>query len=275
MPRIVSLLAAVVLIVLSAPAAAQPAPIKGDAILKHPLGILAAKVADLIAAGKYDEVMALRTKSDQTDWKAASTAEKKEFGDRMKTNAPSPIAFAEMVRAGGELTVEGETASLMATTPAGMMRQAFEREGGQWRVSFGPMFIANRSADAAPATRVEGAALANHPAITVVLQYADLVHAGKTDEAIGKFGSKQAQAKWKALPASEKKESSDFRRRILPPRAEIAKALQSGGVLLIEGETATLNVIKMEPATAQNSRGSSTTVAIPLALENGAWKIAQ
>jgi hypothetical protein len=278
MLRFLSLAAAMILVLLPAPGAAQSAPpIKGDAILKHPLGALATKVVDLIAAGKYDEVMALRTKGDQTDWKAASAAEKKDFGDRMKTNAPSPSAFAEMVRAGGELTIEGETASLMATTPAGMMRQAFEREGGQWRVSFGPMFMANRGGAAAPApvTRVEGAALASHPASAVVLQYVDLVHAGKIDEAIGKFGSTQAQAKWKALPAGEKKESSEFRRRILPRRAEIAKALQSGGVLLIEGEMATLNLIKMEPATAQNSKGSSTTVAIPLALENGAWKIAQ
>src|SRR5689334_21235274 len=117
-----------------------------------------------------------------------------------------------MVRAGGELTDDGETASLMATTPAGKMRQTLEREGGQWRVSFGPMFMANRggAAAAAPATRVEGPALANHPARTVVLQYVDLVHAGKIDEAIARFGSTQAQAKWKALPASEKKESADF-----------------------------------------------------------------
>ena len=277
MPRMLSLVAAVVLVVLPAPGAAQPAPVKGDAILKHPLGVLAAKVVDLIAAGKYDEVMALRTKGDQTDWQAASATEKREFGDRMKSNAPSPAAFADMVRAGGELIVEGETASLMATTPAGMMRQAFEREGGQWRVSFGPMFIADRGGAAAPAPakRVEGAALPSHPATEVVLQYVDLVHAGKIDEAIGKFGSTQAQAKWKALPAGEKKESSEFRRRILPRRAEMAKALQSGGVLLIEGDTATLNIIKIEPATAQNSKGSSTTVAIPLTLENGAWKIAQ
>ena len=275
MHKALCLVAVATLALYSTTAAAQPAPVKGDAILKHPLGVLATKVVDLIAAGKYDEVMALRTKSDQTDWKAASAAEKKEFGDRMKQNAPSARAFADMVRAGGELTIDGESASLMATTPAGMMRQAFEREGGQWRVSFGPMFMAAAGAAAAPAARIEGAALAKHPASAVVLQYADLVHAGKVDEAIAKLGSTQAQAKWKALPAGEKKESAAFRARMLPARAELAKAIQAGGLLLVEGDVATLNLIKIEPATAQNSKGSSTTVAIPLTLENGQWKIAQ
>ena len=277
MPKTLCLLVFALLPVLPALLAAQPAPIKGEAILKHPLGVLATKVVDLVAAGKYDEVMALRTKADQTDWKGASAAEKTEFGDRMKSNAPSPQLFADMVRSAGELTIEGETASLMASTPAGMVRQAFEREGGQWRVSFGPMFLAERGAAGAPppATRVEGAALGSHPAVNVVLQYADLVHAGKIEEAIGTLGSTQAQAKWKAYPASEKKESAAFRRRVIPTRAAIAKALQSGGVLLIEGDRATLNVITMQPATATNSKGTSTTVAIPLALENGSWKIAQ
>ena len=266
---------AVALLLLPLPAVAQ-APVKGEAILKHPLGVLAARVVDLIAAGKYDEVMALRTKSDQTDWKAASAAEKKEFGDRMKQNAPSAKAFADMVRAGGELSIEGESASLMATTPSGMMRQTFEREGGQWRVSFGPMFMASESGPAAaPPARIEGPALAKHPSVDVVLQYADLVRSGNVEAALARFGSTQAQAKWKALPASEKKESAAFRARMLPARPALTKAIQSGGVLLVEGERATLNVITIEPATEKNSKGTSTTVAIPLTRENGQWKIAQ
>ena len=268
-----SILVIASLLVLPSTALAQ-APVTGAAILKHPLGVLATKVVDLLAAGKIDEVMALRTKPDQADWKQASAAEKKEVGERMKANAPSPQAFAEMVRSGGELTIEGDSASLMATTPKGMMRQAFEREGGQWRVSFGPMLVADRSS-APPPTRIEAPALAKHPAAAVVLQYADLVHAGRVEEALGKFGSTAAQAKWKALPASEKKESAAFRARVIPSRAELTKAFQSGGLLLVEGETATLNIIKIEPATEKNSRGSSTTVAIPLTLENGQWKIAQ
>jgi hypothetical protein len=265
------------LCVVAAPIAAQDAPLKGDAILKHPIGQLATRIVGLIAAGKIDEVMALRTKSDAADWKAASAADKKDFGDRMKERAPSPAAFADLVRKAGALTIDGESASLEASTSAGTLRQTFEREGGQWRGSFGPMFLPSDDATAAPAseTRVQGADLAKHPAVDVVLQYSDLLHAGKMDEAIARLGSADAQARWKTLPAGEKKESAEFRKRITPPRADLAKAIAAGGLLLVDGTKATLNVMTIEPATAQKSSGSSTTLAIPLALDNGQWKIAR
>jgi hypothetical protein len=55
----------------------------------------------------------------------------------------------------------------------------------------------------------------------------------------------------------------------------VAKSLASGGVLLMQGDEATLNLITMTPATASNSTGSSTTIGIPLILEQGQWKLAQ
>lgn len=272
----IRLAAAAALLLLPAAAGAQTSPIRGDAILTHPIGVLATKTVELIAAGQFDAVMALRTKMDQDEWKTTPAAEKQEFGNRLKARAPSPAAFADLVRTAGELTIDGESASLEASTPAGMLRQAFALEDGQWRVSFGPMFLAEAGA-AAPVniTRVEGAELSSHPASAVVLQYADLVHAGKVDEAMARLASADALAKWKTLPASEKAESAAFRARMLPTRDAIAKALASGGVLLVEGETATLNLITMAPATASNSTGTSTTVVIPLTLENGQWKLAQ
>ncbi len=250
---------------------AQTAPVKGDAILKHPIGVIAVKSTELLAAGQVDAYQALRTKEDQDEWKKASAAEKQASGRRLRENAPSPAVLADLLRQAGELTVNGDMAILGAATPAGLLRQTFAREGGAWRVSFGPYFEATLP----PAVRVEGPALTNHPSIAVVLSYVDLVQAGKTDEAITRFGSANAQANWKEQPASEKRDSAAFRKRILPTRAELTRAIASGGVLLVEGERATLNVIKMDPATASKSTGSSTTVAIPLALENGAWKIAQ
>ena len=72
----IRLLAIAAMCVVAAPVGAQNPPIKGDAILKHPIGQLASKIVDLIAAGKIDEVMALRTRSDAADWKAASAPEK-------------------------------------------------------------------------------------------------------------------------------------------------------------------------------------------------------
>jgi hypothetical protein len=271
MPKLLTVLTLVALSLLPATVTAQTAPLKGDAILKHPIGLLAVKATDLIAADQIDAYQALRTKEDQNEWKKASAAEKQQSGRRLKENAPTPAVFADIVRKAGELTINGDTAVLGASTPAGLLRQVFSREGGAWRVSFGPYFEPTRP----PAVRVEGPALTNHPAIAVVLQYVDLVQANKTEEAITRFGSTNAQADWKAQPASEKRESAAFRKRILPTRADLTRSIAAGGVLLVEGDHATLNVIKMDPATATKSTGSSTTVAIPLALENGTWKIAQ
>lgn len=254
---------------------AQDAPVKGAAVLAHPLGALATKCVDLIAAGRFDEVMAMRGADDRKEWKASSAADKQAFAARLKDRAPTPAVFAKMVREAGELSIDGDNASLIAETAAGMLRQTFVREAGQWRVEFGPMLLASEGAGAPPVTRVEGAELTRHPATALVLQYADLVHAGRLEQAIATLGSTTAQAAWKALPAAEKKESATFRRKMLPTRTALSAALAAGGVLLVEGETATLNVITMTPATATNSRGTSTTVAIPLVQEQGQWKLAQ
>jgi hypothetical protein len=273
----IRLAATAALLMLPALAGAQSTPIKGEAILKHPLGVLGSKSADLIAAGQFDALMALRAKEDQADWKTASAADKKQWGARQKELAPAPALFADLVRKAGELTVEGDSASLEATTSAGTLRQMFTREAGQWRIQAGPMFMsaADTAAASAPMTRVEGDALASHPASAVVLQYLDLLYAGKLDEAMARLGSAKAQAEWKALPASEKKESAAFQMRMLPKRADVAKSLALGGVLLMQGDEATLNLITMTPATESNSKGSSTTIGIPLTLEQGQWKLAK
>lgn len=271
----VTLAAAAALVLLPSLVEAQDTPINGEAVLKHPLGVLATRSVDLVAAGKIDEVMALRTKDDRDEWETAPAADRKDFGERMRQNAPSPTVFADLVRASGALAVDGDQATLEATGPAGTLRQAFTREEGQWRIAFGPMLMGGIPGADAPVTRIEGAEVAGHPAMAVVLRYAELVHAGKIDEALAGVGSAQAQARWKALPASEKKESTAFRKRMLPPRAELVKAIASSAVLLLEGHSATLNLVTVEPATATTMRGSSTTVVIPLALEQGQWKIAQ
>ncbi len=88
----------------------------------------------------------------------------------------------------------------------------------------------------------------------------------------------KAQADWKALPAGEKAESTAFRKKMVPKRADLEAGIRSGGVLIIEDDVrATLNVIQMEskstgPGTVS---GSSSTTAIPFVLEAGQWKLAR
>ena len=275
----VRLLTAAALLTLASPIRAQaPGEIKGEAILKHPIGALALKAAELLAAGRIDEVFALRTKSEQADWKGASAGERKEVGDRLKSRAPDPKTLPAALRASGILNIEGNEATLRATTPTGDMLASFEMEGGAWKSSSGPMVLGG-SAAAAPAneTRITGPAILKHPIGPVALQYVDLVHGGKIDEAM-KLASTKAQADWKANPASERTASAEFRRKILPTRSELNTALQSGGTLIVEGnERATLNIIRIEQKSAApgSVNASSTTVGIPFVMEGGQWKVAQ
>ena len=133
------------------------------------------------------------------------------------------------------------------------------------------------SAQAPAETQVKGPAILKHPAGILALQYVELVHANRMDDAM-KLVSKQGQASWKSEPASERKASASFRKKMLPTRAELEASLQTGGVLIIEAnQRATLNVIKSEQKTTSPGTvtATSTTVAIPLVMEGAQWKIAK
>lgn len=122
--------------------------------------------------------------------------------------------------------------------------------------------------------RITGAALVAHPVAAVAAQYLDLLHAGKLDAAMA-LATTKAQAAFKAQPASEQAASADFRRRVLPTRAEFDRSLASDGLLIVETNgTATLNLVKITPATASGA-GSSSTVSLPFAMEGGKWKVAR
>jgi len=122
--------------------------------------------------------------------------------------------------------------------------------------------------------RITGAALVAHPVAALAAQYLDLLHGGNMDAAMA-LATTKAQAAFKAEPASEQTASANFRRRMLPTRAELDRSLATEGVLIIEADgTATLNLVKTTPATGSGA-GSSTTVAMPFAMEDGTWKIAR
>ncbi len=101
----------------------------------------------------------------------------------------------------------------------------FELEGGSWRASIGPMVLGGGAPAATKEERVNGPDILKHPIGTLALQYVDLVHGGKMDEAM-RLATTDAQAKWKAEPASERAESTAFRRKMLPTRADLMAAAQ-------------------------------------------------
>ena len=259
------------------PVLAQPTEIKGEAILKHPAGQLAIKAAGLLSAGKVEEVVALGGKASQDEWKKESAEDRKGMAEMMRRRAPAPATYSDAIRKAGVLTINDTSAILRVDLDKGDAAIAyFEQEGNAWRITNGPMVIAG-AGEAATETRVEGADLAAHPVAALAIQYVELVHAGKTEDAIRRLGSAEAQEQWKAEPASERAASAAFRKQTLPTLAEFKSLLPSGVLIIEDGERGTLNVIKKEqrPTKPGTVEYSSTTVAIPFVLENGVWKLAR
>jgi hypothetical protein len=123
--------------------------------------------------------------------------------------------------------------------------------------------------------RIEGAAILAHPIGALALRYATALHAKGGD--VAALSSTAAQARRKAMPAGERAESDAFMRKMLPAAAALEAGIRAGGVLLIEGGKATLNVVSSQSAKGADGAvtSSSTTSAIAFELEGGAWKLAR
>ncbi|MCM3876340.1 MAG: hypothetical protein NEA02_07970 [Thermoanaerobaculia bacterium] len=255
----------------------EPTTLRGEAILGHPAGKLAIQTAELLAAGKVEEAIRLRTSAEQADWKGQSAGDRKDMTARMKERAPNPKAFAEAIRTGGELIltpVRGRLSVPMGA--AGSAAVILEIEGGKWRITGGPMLIANEP-EPGKETRIQGIEILKHPVGELALKYADALHAGGMDAAM-KLASTKAQADWKTLPASERAESTAFRKKMTPKKDDLESGIKAGGILIIEDDArAMLNVVKIEQKSKEAGvvDSSSTTIGIPFVLEGGQWKLAR
>jgi hypothetical protein len=267
---------AVVVLGCGSPLLGQSDELTGAAILTHPAGQLAVKAAELLAAGKAEEVVALGPKAGQDEWRKTSAADRDGMAAMMQRRAPAPAMYADAIRKAGVLFITSNVAVLRVDLAKGDAAIAyFEREGGVWRITNGPMVIEG-AGDAAQEERIEGADLLEHPIAALALQYVELVHAGKIEDAM-RLASPEAQKQWKAEPASERAASAAFRKKTLPTVAEFKSLLPSGVLIVEDGARATLNVIRQEqrairPGTVEYS---STTVTIPFVLDNGVWKLAR
>jgi len=258
--------------------AAQEQSLKGAAALAHPALQAAIKAVELMKAGKVDEAYALRTASEAAEWKKMSAADRKEASAFLVERTPAAKAFTDAVRTNGELTINGNSAVLAFSVGQDRGAAYFDREGGVWRVSNGPMVFASRP-EPVNEVRVENADILKHAIGTLALKYLDLVHAGKMSEAMN-LSSTGAQAKWKAEPANEKAESLAYLKKNLPTRASVEAGLKSGGgmrgILIIEDDKlATLNFIVSERKAAgpNTTNFSSTTQSMGFENEKGAWRV--
>jgi hypothetical protein len=266
----------------TAPVIAQaPTVIKGEAILAHPAGKLAIQTAELLAAGKIEDAIRLRTVKDQEEWKKESAAERQEMTARIRERAPDPKLLAEALRKGGILTVyPARGTDLTRATlkspygKGGEIMAIFASDKGKWYGSMGPSVMAGAGATDKE-VRITGADILKHPIHDLALQYSDAIHSG-APEAFLKLTSAKSQDAWKAEPESERREIVAYYRKTIPKRAALAAAILTGGILLIEDDSvATLNVVTTESLSKEPGvvQSTSTTVGIPFVFENGQWRV--
>jgi hypothetical protein len=139
----------------------------------------------------------------------------------------------------------------------------------------GPAATGGGAAAVVKSERIEGAAILAHPIGALAVRYATALRAKGGD--VAALSSRAAQDRRQSMPKSERVESDAFVRKMVPDAAGMEAAIRAGGILLVEGPKATLNLVRAE--STRNADGSvsssSTTSAIPFALENGGWKVAQ
>jgi hypothetical protein len=108
---------------------------------------------------------------------------------------------------------------------------------------------------AAQATELKGAAILDHPCGKVSVKHMGLVNAGKMDEALA-LSTPEMQAEWNALPADEREMISGMMQAMSQSSEDYAADVKEHGVLVVDGESATLTVQKM----TQDASGTSTSI---------------
>ncbi len=121
-------------------------------------------------------------------------------------------------------------------------------------------------------TQIKGPDIMKHPIGPLAVQYVELVQSGRMEDAI-KLSSNKEQAEWKKYP-SERTATANFMKKMMPSPADLQASLKGSAILVVEGNRATLNVIKIEPQAGApgNVTTTSSTVGMPFVLEGGKWK---
>lgn len=106
---------------------------------------------------------------------------------------------------------------------------------------------------AAHAAEIKGAAILDHACGKTSVQQMALVHAGKMEESL-KLSTPEMQKEWQAMPADDRKMMTGMMKDMSQSEADYRAAIQSGGVLAVDGANATLTVKKEH----KDENGTST-----------------
>ena len=106
---------------------------------------------------------------------------------------------------------------------------------------------------ASAATEIKGAAILDHPCGNVSIKHMGLVHAGKMADAV-KLGTPEMQKQWNDMSADDRKMMSGMMKDMSKSEADFSKEIKASGLLVVDGDKATLTVQK----TTQDANGSGT-----------------
>jgi hypothetical protein len=117
---------------------------------------------------------------------------------------------------------------------------------------------------AAP-NEIRGAAILDHPCGKVAVKQMGLAHEGKVDEA-NKLSTPEMQAQWKSMPAKDRTMMTGIMKDMSETESQYTADIKAGGVLVVDGQNATLTVEKK----TKDANGSSTsTVTQKFKLDGG------
>jgi hypothetical protein len=106
----------------------------------------------------------------------------------------------------------------------------------------------------ASAAELKGAAILDHACGKVAVRQMGLIHAGKFDDA-NKLSTKELQAEWNAMPGKDRDMMKGLMKELSEPEAKFAAGIRADGVLVENGQAATLTVKKVK----KDANGSSTS----------------
>ena len=106
---------------------------------------------------------------------------------------------------------------------------------------------------AAPTT-IKGAAIIDNPCGKVSVKQMGLVHAGKFEEG-NKLSTKEMQDEWKAMPAKDRTMMAGMAKEMSQTEAQYAADIKANGVLVVDGDAATLTIKKE----TKDKSGTSTS----------------
>jgi hypothetical protein len=123
-----------------------------------------------------------------------------------------------------------------------------------FRVTTALPFVLCTVAVAAGKSEIKGAAILDHPCGKIAVKQMGLVHAGNMDEA-NKLSTKEMQDQWKTMPAKDRSMMSGMMKEMSSTEQQYSNDIKSNGVLVVDGQAATLTVKK----TTKDANGTMTS----------------